>query len=59
MCQVFSIIPKKIIYNSSFAKKVHEIAGYNKKNSLVIFNGVKKNKIIQIKNQKKYFWYGV
>ena len=57
MCQVFSsIIPKKIIYNSRFAKKVHEIAGYNKKNSLVIFNGVKKNKIIPNRKSKKIFF---
>lgn len=53
-CQIFSsIVPNKIIYNSIFSKKVHENAGYKKKKSLIILNGVKKNKIMPEKKSKE------
>ncbi len=56
---LISSVPKKIIYNSRFSKKYYEDLGYNKKKSLLIYNGFSKdffkpNNILKNKFKKKY-----
>ena len=56
---LISFIPSKIIYNSKFSKTYYENIGYQKKKSVVIYNGYSKNhfkpnKDIQTQFKKKY-----
>ena len=53
--KISSFIPNKIIYNSYTAKEMHEKSGYNKSKSLVILNGVKKNRLIKSRFKNKIY----